>query len=63
MLFQTDIGADSLQQLNLEFTESEFFPLAFKPVVDNFTTDPFIPKDPTEIIASGIFNQVRLNRF
>ena len=42
----------------MEFTELEFFPLAFKPVIDDFSTNPFVPKDPWELIESGNFNQV-----
>ena len=48
---------DSLQRQNLEFSESEFFPLAFKPINDDFSKDPFVPKDPSEMIDSGDFNQ------
>jgi len=33
-------------------------PLIFKPVVDNFTTDPFLPNDPWTSIESGDFNDV-----
>ena len=35
-------------------------PLIFKPVVDNFTSNPFVPRDPWEIIESGEFSQVPL---
>jgi carboxylesterase type B len=33
-------------------------PLTFQPEVDNFTSDPFIPKSSWEIIESGEFNHV-----
>ncbi len=36
-------------------------PLIFKPVVDNFTSDPFVPRDPWDIIESGEFNQVSIS--
>jgi hypothetical protein len=42
----------------LEFTSLEFFPLAFKPIIDDFSKDPFVPKDPWQIIESGDFQQV-----
>ncbi len=35
-------------------------PLIFKPVVDNFTSDPFVPRDPWESIESGDFSHVPL---
>jgi hypothetical protein len=34
------------------------FPLIFIPVVDDFTSDPFVPKDPWESIEAGEFNQI-----
>ncbi len=36
-------------------------PLIFKPVVDNYTSDPFVPRDPWKIIESGEFNQVSIS--
>ena len=38
----------------------DMLPLIFKPVVDDFTSDPFVPKDPWKIIEAGEFNQVPL---
>ncbi len=38
----------------------EFYPLVFKPYVDDFTKDPFVPKDPWELIESGEFNHLPL---
>jgi hypothetical protein len=54
--FQIDVA--TIQKLSFEFTELEFFPLAFKPVIDDFSTNPFVPKDPWQLIESGNFNQV-----
>ncbi len=54
--FQIDV--ETIQKLSFEFTELEFFPLAFKPIIDDFSTTPFVPKDPWELIESGKFNQV-----
>ena len=56
------IDAKSLQKLSLEFTSLEFFPLAFKPIIDDFSRDPFVPKDPWQIIESGEFLQVNLEK-
>ena len=35
---------------------SEFFP--FRPIVDDFCSDPFLPDDPVNLLKSGKFNQV-----
>ena len=34
------------------------YPYIFKPEVDNFTSDPFLPKSPWEMIEAGEFNQI-----
>ena len=40
------------------FEVFDTLPLIFKPVVDDFTSDPFVPKDPWKMIEAGEFNQV-----
>ena len=40
------------------FSLIDMLPIVFKPVVDDFTSDPFAPKDPWQIIESGEFNHV-----
>jgi carboxylesterase type B len=37
-----------------------WYPLVFKPYIDDFSQDPFIPKDPWDIINTGEFNDVPL---
>ena len=54
------MDAASIEQFSLEFTTLEFFPLAFKPIIDDFSADPFVPKEPWDMIESGDFNQVNL---
>ncbi len=44
-------------ELSTMFEIIPSLPFIFKPVVDNFTTDPFLPKDPWTIIESGEFTQ------
>ena len=38
----------------------EWYPIVFKPYIDDFSQDPFVPKDPWDIIKSGEFNDVPL---
>lgn len=38
--------------------EFENFPNPFKPVVDDFAKQPFLPKEPSELMAKGQFNKV-----
>ena len=52
------VDAASIEQYSLEFTTLEFFPLAFKPIIDDFSVDPFVPKEPWDMIESGDFSQV-----
>jgi len=35
-------------------------PVPFKPYIDDFNSDPFIPKDPWDLIEAGNFNDVPL---
>ena len=34
--------------------------MPFKPYIDEFNSDPFLPKDPLDMIESGKFNDVPL---
>ena len=51
-------GPSVIADLNFMFDLVQGLPLTFKPEIDNFTSDPFIPKNPWEIIESGEFNHV-----
>ena len=42
------------------FPQEKNNPLVFKPYIDDFSHDPFVPKDPWELIQSGDFNHVPL---
>ena len=42
------------------YPQIDLYPLVFKPYIDDFSKDPFVPKDPWEIIESGEFNHVPL---
>ena len=42
------------------FDVVEGLPVVFKPEIDDYTSDPFVPKDPWEIAESGDFNHVPL---
>jgi len=42
------------------YPQMEFYPLVFKPYIDDYTSDPFVPKDPWELIESGEFQHVPL---
>ena len=45
-------------QFNSKYRVGLSYPYIFKPEVDNFTSDPFLPKSPWEIIEAGEFNQI-----
>ena len=40
------------------FEKINKLPHVFKPEIDDFTEDPFIPRNPWDMIESGDFNQV-----
>ena len=42
------------------YPQAAFTPHVFKPYIDDFNKDPFVPKDPWEMIESGEFNHVPL---
>jgi len=52
------VNSSSIVALSKMFELLPSLPLIFKPVVDNFTTDPFLPNDPWTSIESGDFNDV-----
>ena len=43
---------------NSEYRADLGYPYIFKPEVDSFTSDPFLPKDPWEMIEAGEFNHI-----
>ena len=45
-------------QFNSKYRVGLSYPYIFKPEVDNFTSDPFLPKSPWEMIEAGEFNQI-----
>jgi carboxylesterase type B len=47
------------EQINL-YPQMDAFPTVFKPYIDDFSSNPFMPKDPWELIESGSFNDVPL---
>ena len=56
--FQVD--AEKIQETTSLFPQLELNPIPFKPYVDDFNTDPFLPKDPLDMIESGEYNDVPL---
>ena len=58
MTFQID--ASTIQAESLLFSRVDFFPLTFKPYIDDFNSDPFLPKEPWAMIESGDFSHVPL---
>ena len=56
-----DVPADRLVSATRAWDQTGSLPLAqyfFKPVVDDFSADPFLPRDPHDILLSGDFNKV-----
>ena len=53
---------DSSKLIKPPFPENEFewIPKAFKPVVDDYAAQPFLPAEPMELIERGQFSQVPL---
>ena len=53
---------DSSQLIKPPLPENEFewFPKTFKPVVDDYAAEPFLPGEPLELIERGEFNKVPL---
>jgi carboxylesterase type B len=45
-------------QFNSKYRVDLSYPYIFKPEVDNFTSDPFVPKNPWEMIEAGEFNHI-----
>ena len=45
-------------QFNSKYSVEFRYPCIFKPEVDNFTSDPFLPKSPWEMIEAGEFNHI-----
>ena len=56
VLFQVNVNEIIEVQRMFEIIDQLL--LIYKPVVDDFTSDPFVPKDPWKIIEAGEFNQV-----
>lgn len=56
--FQIDAG--KIQAQVILFPQTELYPIVFKPYIDEFSKDPFVPKDPWELIESGKLNDVPL---
>ena len=55
-------GLDGSELIKPPFPENEFewIPKAFKPVVDDYSSDPFLPGEPLELIERGQFSSVPL---
>ena len=52
---------ESEKLMHPDYPEDEFYPAAtkgFKPIIDDFTSKPFLPKEPLEVIEKGDFNMV-----
>ena len=54
------VDAEKIQENTSLFPQLELNPIPFKPYVDDFNSDPFLPKDPLDMIESGEFNDVPL---
>ena len=48
----------TIQKQTVLYPQENNNPLVFKPYIDDFSKDPFVPKDPWELIESGEFNHV-----
>ena len=57
-IFQVD--GDIIQGYTMLYPQMEFYPLVFKPYIDDYSSDPFVPQDPWELIESGGFQHVPL---
>jgi hypothetical protein len=51
--FQVD--AAKIQENTFLFSQMEVYPLPFKPYIDDFNSQPFVPKDPWDLV-SILFN-------
>jgi hypothetical protein len=51
--FQVD--AEKIQENTFLFSQMEVYPLPFKPYIDDFNSQPFVPKDPWDLV-SILFN-------
>ena len=60
MQFLKQIDASIIQEHTVLFPKFELYPNIFQPYIDDFNSDPFVPKDPWELIESGVFNDVPL---
>ena len=58
MTFQVD--AAKIQENTPLYSPIQYFTQPFKPYIDDFNMDPFIPKDPLDMIEAGEFNDVPL---
>ena len=58
LTFQVD--AAKIQENTPLYSPIQYFTQPFKPYIDDFNTDPFIPKDPLDMIEAGEFNDVPL---
>jgi carboxylesterase type B len=54
------VDAVKIQELTNLHPQMSMFPVVFKPYVDDFSSNPFVPKDPWELIESGSFEDVPL---
>ena len=54
-------SAESIAKNSIMFTkEIDFAPMPFHPIVDNFSSKPFLPLEPLEALESRYFNDVPL---
>jgi len=47
--FQVD--AAKIQENTFLFSQMEVYPLPFKPYIDDFNSQPFVPKDPWDLVS------------
>lgn len=59
-IYRLQVDARPLMRAATKFTKFGILPHYFKPIVDDFVKEPFLPKEPSELIEAGTFNHVPL---